>query len=330
MRPYNRKVWAYDPREMAAGWVGERVAVPDPVRVARNIVLGQDDVAWGPNNRFRFPRTDGTGHIWTALAARLPAEKMRRGCAAVAVDVARKRLHLADGTTREYAALISTIPLTELASMSDNEELMALAEPLQHSATHVIGVGLRGQPPADVRDKCWIYFPEEHAPFYRVTHFSHYSPHNVDDIRTRWSLLAEVSESAHKPVNPTTLANDVIRGLCATGMIDNRQQVTHTWTHRVEYGYPTPSLGRDAALQRLLPRLAACDILSRGRFGAWLYEVGNMDHSFMQGVEAVNHLLLGTPELTLWYPNQINTPHPVLQFERYREPVGDQVGRLAA
>jgi hypothetical protein len=38
-------------------------------------------------------------------------------------------------------------------------------------------------------------------------------------------------------------------------------------------------------------------IYSRGRFGAWRYEIGNMDHSVMMGVEAVNHALLGEDEI---------------------------------
>jgi hypothetical protein len=38
------------------------------------------------------------------------------------------------------------------------------------------------------------------------------------------------------------------------------------------------------------------DIYSRGRFGAWRYEIGNMDHSVMMGVEIVDRLLDGKPE----------------------------------
>ena len=67
---------------------------------------------------------------------------------------------------------------------------------LRHSSTHVIGVGLHGRPGPHLAGKSWMYFPEDDCPFYRVTHFSHYSPNNVPDITRYWSLMAEVSESA--------------------------------------------------------------------------------------------------------------------------------------
>jgi hypothetical protein len=46
----------------------------------------------------------------------------------------------------------------------------------------------------------------------------------------------------------------------------------------------------------LQPALMEKGIYSRGRFGAWRYEIGNMDHSVMMGVEAVNHVLEGAEE----------------------------------
>jgi hypothetical protein len=49
-------------------------------------------------------------------------------------------------------------------------------------------------------------------------------------------------------------------------------------------------------------------VYSRGRFGAWKYEVSNQDHSLMQGVECVNHLLRGEEELTVRKPETVNRP----------------------
>ena len=71
LRPYNWKVWAYPPESLACGWTGDRVAMVDLPRLVRNLAAFRDDVAWGPNNTFRFPRLGGTGAIWRELAARL-------------------------------------------------------------------------------------------------------------------------------------------------------------------------------------------------------------------------------------------------------------------
>jgi protoporphyrinogen oxidase len=71
---------------------------------------------------------------------------------------------------------------------------------LLYSSVHVVGIGLRGQPPEELRTKCWMYFPEDDCPFYRVTVFSNYSPYNTPAPGETWSVMAEVSESEHKPV----------------------------------------------------------------------------------------------------------------------------------
>jgi protoporphyrinogen oxidase len=300
MFPYNFKVWAYDPSTMGTGWMGERVATVDLARVLRNLVLERDDVSWGPNATFRFPLRGGTGSIWRAIAARLPDERLSFGRRAVAVDSAARTVRFADGTTERYDRLISTMPLDELLrTLTDRPDLTAYADRFVHSSSHIVGVGFDGPPPSDLQTKCWLYFSEPETPFYRVTVFSNYSPNNVSRPGEQWSLMAEVSESPMKPVDCARIIDDVIAGFKRVGFIDDATPIASTWHRRLPHGYPTPWLERDEVLDAVLPELEAMGIWSRGRFGAWRYEVSNQDHSSLQGVEAVDHLLLGTAEPTV-------------------------------
>jgi hypothetical protein len=138
-----------------------------------------------------------------------------------------------------------------------------------------------------------MYFPEDNAPFYRVTYLSNYSPEVVPDASRQYSLLAEVSHSDLKPVNRATIVQDTIQGMVNTRLLSeaDRADIVDTYLIERDYTYPTPSLERDGALRVLLPWLESRDIYSRGRLGAWRYEVGNMDHSVAQGVEWVNRII---------------------------------------
>ena len=76
------------------------------------------------------------------------------------------------------------------------------------------------------------------------------------------------------------------------GLIDNSDQIISRWNTFLPYGYPTPFLGRDELIESIEPLLRSMEIYSRGRFGGWKYEVSNQDHSLMQGVEAIDQILL--------------------------------------
>ena len=297
LMPYNFKVWAHPPRELATGWIGERVPVVDLERMLTNVLLDRRDAGWGPNNTFKYPREGGTGGLFARVARTLD-EKIRYGARVAAVDPVRRRVRLADGTDEPYDRLINTAPLDRLVAglTSAPAEVREAAGLLRHSGSVIVGVGLRQPSPSS---KCWIYFPESDCPFYRVTYLSNYSPEVVPDAATHYSLLAEVSFSEHKPVNPETAIQEVLDGLVATKMLspDDLRDVVDT--HRIvrDYTYPIPSLRRDEALSVIQPHLESLGIHSRGRFGAWKYEIGNMDHSVQMGAELADRLVLGSAEL---------------------------------
>lgn len=97
--------------------------------------------------------------------------------------------------------------------------------------------------------------------------------------------MCESTYSSQKPEDKNSIVEASLRGLVNSGMIDEEQKenVASRYCIDIPYSYPVPMLGRDKALATIQPYLESRSVYSRGRFGAWKYEVGNMDHSFMQG-----------------------------------------------
>lgn len=308
MTPYNKKVWAFDPEKMNFKWIGERVAQVDVSRIKENIELNRDDLSWGPNATFRFPKSGGTGRIWKEVAARISSEKIQLDSEVISIDTQNKLVKTKTETI-SYEFLLSTIPLNRLFSLAD----LKLPQPPDHqpilsSNSHIVGIGLKGQTPPALKTKCWIYFPENNCPFYRATVFSNYSPAHTPDSQKYWSLMCETSESVDKTLNENSIVEETIQGLINTSMIQSKEEVVSQWHFAAKPGYPTPFLGRDEWVREAQSILEPLDIASRGRFGNWLYEVSNQDHSFMQGFEWANAKLHSTKEVTAFSPSTVNAP----------------------
>jgi len=302
MEPYNRKVWGVPLETMDKAWLGERVSVVDLARIEKNIAEQKDDVNWGPNNRFKFPKFGGTGAIFEGIS-RPFRSRISCGHDLVDVDLETREVGFANGRRERYDALINTTPLDCFIRkcVSVPDAVRDAANDLVHNGGLIVGLGFAGK---RVDPKCWMYFPESNSPFYRVTNFFNYSPYNVPngDIENYFSLMCETTYSPYKPVDKSRIIEDTIQGLVSAGMIteEERSRVVSRYLIDIPYSYPVPTIDRDRALGIIQPYLESKGVYSRGRFGAWKYEVGNMDHSFMQGVEAAERILTGRDESTLF------------------------------
>jgi protoporphyrinogen oxidase len=299
MRPYNFKVWATPPERMSSNWIAERVSVVDHRRALRSIVFEEDDAAWGPNNLFVFPAVGGTAEIYRRIARTIP-DRIQYERDLVAIDPEAKSLLFSDGSEEMYDDLISTMPIDKLVNMLRTcpDDVRTAAKDLEHNGVFMVGIGYE-TPLAD--DKSWMYFPQNHAPFYRATNFAKYSPANVPngDTKKYSSYMTEISYSTYKPESQDGLAESVEEGLRAAGVVDGRPPIASMHVEDLGYAYPVPTLKRDDALRTIQPWLMEQRIFSRGRFGSWKYEIGNMDHAVKMGIDAARLAVKGTPE-ELW------------------------------
>jgi protoporphyrinogen oxidase len=296
MRPDNFKVWATPPERMSSNWIAERVSVVDYKRAVRGMVFQEDDAAWGPNNLFLFPKTGGTGEIFRRLGA-LIGDRIAYRREVVSIDVEAKQVRFSDGLQESCDMLMSTMPIDILVRSSAHcpDNVSAAAEELEHNGVYMVGIGYE-KPLTD--EKSWMYFPEDHVPFYRATNFAKYSPNNVPDGDTESysSYMTEVSYSRYKPESTEGLAERVEDGLRTSGVVAGRPEIASMHVENLDYAYAVPTIKRDAALTTIQSWLMTHDIYSRGRFGAWKYEIGNMDHSVKMGIDMARFMVKGIPE----------------------------------
>jgi len=267
-------------------------------------------VSWGPNAVFRFPSRGGTGAVWSAIGRSLDPGRVSLETEIVSIDTGRRTVRTRSGDTWSYRTLISTLALNQLIKVAPGVVDPGVADRLRYSSTTIVGVGMHGTPPAQLSTKCWMYFPERNSPYYRVTVFSNYSPNNVPKPGEQWSLMAEIARPVGQSVDVGEIESETLRALQEDGLLVDPATVVSLASRHVPQGYPTPFLGRDNVVDPVLRAFEQVGVFSRGRFGAWKYEVSNQDHSFAQGYECVERCInRGGPELepTLFMPHAVNS-----------------------
>lgn len=304
MEPYNRKVWSWPLENMSAGWMAERVATLDFKRALRNAVARTDERPWGPNSRFAFPKSGGTGEIFRRMAGRL-GDRIRFGETVASLDTRGRAVRTSSGARFAYEGVVSTAPVHEAVAMAPAapDAVREAAAGLGRNSLLIVGLGYRR---ATVHGRCWMYFPDAAMPAYRVTNFGHYAAANVpggsDDLHASWLCETSFPEGGAGRADVEPVLRGLEAGLAEAGLTAAGDKPCSVWSTVVANGYPVPTLDRDRRLAVVQGWLESCGVLSRGRFGAWRYEVGNMDHSFMMGWEAAMRLLRGDPERVFAQP----------------------------
>ena len=298
IQPDNEKRWAFPLHKLTSDWLADRVSPVDLDRVRENIRLGQNNAFWRIYDSFPYPRQGGIGSVFEAMRGRLNGylETERE---ATEIEEASRTVWCSDGQHEAYDYLLSTLPLNKLIPMVTDapDQLLESASQLESSDAYIVGIGLRGTLPSD---KHWVYCPDPAVPFYRATYFHNFSPSNAPD-NAHSCILCDIFHSRYLMRDKDTIVQDTIAGLIAVGLLqpEDTNRIISTYLIDMPAVNPLPTLERDCILDDLHGYLEPLGIHSRGRMGAWLYEVGNMDYCVMMGMQWVDAILQGKRE-TVW------------------------------
>lgn len=296
MVPYNRRVWAWDLKDMSYEWIAERVPMPE----IREVLLGAlkpPEKRYGPNREFWYPLEGGVEALSQAFLRHIPPGRIRLNTAVAAIEPSKRQIVCADGTRLGYDWLISTLALPVLfkAIPEVPEDIRQHVAGLKHNLVHTVNLGLEGSEMGVSRRMHWVYFPEEQTIFHRISFPHRFSSWMVPPGCV--SIQAEISESVMRPRNRATLVQETLEGLIRVGLLTEREArpVAHGGRVRVSEvitlnpAYIIYDHYRRQHVQRIRDYLLSLNIETRGRFGEWRYS--NMDHAILSGKAAVERVV---------------------------------------
>jgi len=232
--PYNEKVWNIPVEDLSMLWA-ERIPNPDPEDILKS-ALGYETEGYLHQLYYHYPRRGGYQAISEAWAKRVPVtygfrvqSLERRGDSWLVRNGAQ---------TREYRQLVSTLPIQQVATMTNLDipaEVRAAIDGLIVNPMFIVSLGIRG---TDADQYTAIYFPEPEFLVNRVSFPATFSPENAP--ANTYSIQAEITctkDSATWKMSDAAILEHVIEGLISRGIIASTDDVIYSSVRRKNHSY---------------------------------------------------------------------------------------------
>lgn len=287
LRPYNEKIWKYDPSFMDTQMV-DRIPKPPKEDILRS-AAGETVEGYLHQLYFTYPQQGGTEALVKALIKRLSQKvKIHTGTEVLSVKK-QQDIFIIETTKGSFSSerLVSTMPVNLLAKKYENtpEDIRKTAEELKYNSIVIAVVNVK---PDAAKDNFAFMIADKEVKFHRLSKLDFLGRHYHKENSVSYML-----EITYRKNDLTDLASDeeitqqIIDGLQKIGFISSQEDVNFTDLKRFEYAYVIYDLNHRRNMDKLKDYFKGEGINLNGRFGS--FEYLNMDAVIKQSKQLADN-----------------------------------------
>lgn len=292
LRPYNEKIWKYDPAFMNTSMV-DRIPKPTQEEIRRS-AEGETIQGYLHQLYFSFPTKGGIEAVPNGFIRRLDPSKCKIETDAEVTNIVKKGdIYEVTAGGKKYEAdlIISTIPVQALTKAYSNvsDELKARVDRLRYNSISISFVKL----PYDLcGDNFAFMIPDKNVIFHRISKMD-FLGNEYHHSENEATYMIEVTYRKNDQVDNLTedeFKKQIREGLVKIGFAKEEKDVEFIDITNYEYAYVIYDLEHNDNMEYIRNFYKNEGILLNGRFGN--FEYWNMDRILRESLDLKNRIVL--------------------------------------
>ncbi|MBR1479929.1 MAG: FAD-dependent oxidoreductase [Alphaproteobacteria bacterium] len=282
LRPYNEKIWKFDPAFIDVRVV-ERIPQPPKDDILRS-AEGETIDGYLHQLYFTYPKHGGMESLIKAFIARLK-NKVKVHTNARVFEVEKISTHYKVNTFAgvfESNKLISTIPVNEFCHIykdaKKTQDILEAADNLLYNSIAICVVNVKKD---YAGDNYAFMVADKNVKFHRISKLDFMGKgYHIDGTTTYMAEITYRKNDLNDKASDAELTERTIEGLQTIGFIDSYEDVNFTDLKRFEYAYVIYDLKHHQNMKLIKTYFKKQGVYLNGRFGT--FEYLNMDAIIQQ------------------------------------------------
>jgi len=281
-KEYTDKYWRTDMSAMDTDWLSGRLLPSQLERIIHGAMAPLDEKQ-SVFSSFHYPARGGFFAFFKDFYRNV---KVKTGFRCSGFNVRDRTILFENGERATFERCISTMPLPDLIKAMDEvpDSIRQDAQTLRH--TQLIGVNVVVSKP-NLVPYHWFYVYDPDVEISRVKVLSNIIPATLPEGTT--VLQTEIFRRDDEVFNVESLKRKAVQELARMLNFDPDRDVQSVSHVIASHAYTIPTLGRQAAVDRISEWLESKNIITAGLYGTWKYVWS--DQAYAAGKEAAGKVV---------------------------------------